>query len=84
MNRVATDSIMVTRNGEWFIWQSKRLEIYTRELLNPLPDIMPCYDCSSCPEKGLNPRSEGHCSNSNLLSYLYCHLEYPALKGQPY
>ena len=79
VNRVATDSIMVKRNGEWFIWQSKDSKYTPGKLLNPLPDIMPCYDCSSCPEKGLNPRSEGHCSNSNLLSYLYSHLEYPAL-----
>lgn len=79
VNRVATDSIMVKKNGVWHIWQSKD-SIYTQgKLPNPMPDVMPCYDCTSCPEKGLNPRAKDHCSSVNLLSFIYSHLEYPAL-----
>lgn len=44
---------------------------------NPLPDILPCYDCTSCLEKGLNPSAIDHCSNSNMLQFVYKNLKYP-------
>jgi TonB family protein len=77
VNKISNDSIMVKKDGEWYIWSSTDSSYIKGQLKEPLPDILPCYDCSSCPEYGLNPRTKNHCASSKLLSFIYKNVKYP-------
>jgi len=79
VNKISNDSIMVKKDGEWFIWSFTDSTFTKGKLKEPIADILPCYDCSSCPQYGLNPRNDKHCSVPKMLYFIYTNLEYPSL-----
>ncbi|HMR87549.1 MAG TPA: energy transducer TonB [Saprospiraceae bacterium] len=79
VNKISNDSIMVKKDGEWYIWSSIDSTFTKGKLKDPVADILPCYDCSSCPQYGLNPRNEKHCSLPKMLYFIYTNLEFPSL-----
>jgi TonB family protein len=79
VNKISNDSIMVKKDGEWHIWSSNDSTFTKGKLQNPIADLLPCYDCTSCPQYGLNIRNKNHCSAPQMLYFIYSNLEYPSL-----
>ncbi len=77
VNKVSNDSIMVKKEGQWFIWSVKDSTYTLGQMKNPVFEVRPIYKYTSCAyiEKDYNKIIS--CSDIKLLTFMMKNLVFP-------